>query len=199
MIFDEKLSIGHLAKDTGTKIVTIRYYEQIGLLPNPARTASNYRAYTHEHVRRLRFIRRCRDLGFRLDEVRELLRLSSQQDQECSEVDRLTARHLLEIEAKISDLKRLAGELRRISSCCRGDGLIADCRIIEALSPDDAKRSGSSKRVAGRKRSLPHPPIKAPQHKPADAPTGQNKKPPFAHQRKTRDADESIGDHTPYR
>jgi DNA-binding transcriptional MerR regulator len=70
--------------------------------------------------------------------VRELLRLSSQKNQECSEVDRITRRHLTDVEAKISDLKRLAKVLRRISSRCRGDGLIADCRIIEALSPGAA-------------------------------------------------------------
>jgi Cu(I)-responsive transcriptional regulator len=134
MSVDRRLSIGDLAKTTGTKVVTIRYYEQIGLMPEPARTGANYRAYSQEHLRRLRFIRRCRDLGFTLDQVRELLRLSLQQDQECSEVDRLTARHLVEIEDKIADLTRLAKELRRISRCCKGDRWIADCRIIEALS-----------------------------------------------------------------
>ena len=131
-----RLSIGDLAKTTGTKVVTIRYYEQIGLLPAASRTEGNYRAYSPEHLRMLRFIRRCRDLGFTLDQVRELLRLSSQQNQDCSEVDRITAQHLSDIEHKIADLTRLAGELRRLSTCCQGNGLIADCRIIEALSPD---------------------------------------------------------------
>ena len=127
--------IGDLAKGTGTKVVTVRYYEQIGLLPVPSRTAGNYRTYSNEHMRRLRFIRRCRDLGFTLDQIRDLLRLSSQKDEECAEVDRITARHLVEIEQKISDLKRLARELRRLNKCCQGNGIIADCRIIEALSP----------------------------------------------------------------
>lgn len=129
------LSIGNVAKATGIKVVTIRYYEQIGLLPEPARTEGNYRAYGAEHVRQLRFIRRCRDLGFTLDQVRDLLRLSLQRSQECNEVDRITMRHLAHIEEKVSDLNRLAEELRRLSTCCRGNGLIADCRIIEALSP----------------------------------------------------------------
>jgi Cu(I)-responsive transcriptional regulator len=129
------MSIGEVAKATAIKIVTIRYYEQIGLVPAPSRTEGNYRAYSQEHLRRLRFIRRCRGLGFTLVQVRELLRLSSKKNQECSEVDRLTARHLADVEEKISDLKRLLKELRRLSACCRGDGLIADCRIIEALSP----------------------------------------------------------------
>jgi len=133
-----RLSIGDLAKATGAKVVTIRYYEQIGLLQVPSRTEGNYRAYTHEHMRRLRFIRRCRGLGFTLDQVRDLLRLSSQENQACGEVDRITAQHLADIEQKTADLTRLADELRRLSNCCQGKGLIADCRIIEALSPDAA-------------------------------------------------------------
>lgn len=131
----ERIGIGDLAKASGTKVVTVRYYEQIGLLPAPSRTAGNYRIYTKEHLCRLRFIRRCRDLGFTLDQIRDLLRLSSQKDDECAEVDRITAQHLIEIEQRVSDLKRLARELRRLNKCCQGNGIIADCRIIEALSP----------------------------------------------------------------
>ena len=134
----EGLSIGEVAKATGIKVVTLRYYEQMGLVPAPARTNGNYRAYGVEDLARLRFIRRCRDLGFTLEQVRELLRLSSKRNQKCSEVDRITRRHRADVEKKISDLKRLAKVLNRISSRCRGDGLIADCRIIEALSPDGA-------------------------------------------------------------
>ncbi len=131
----ERITIGDLAKGTGTKVVTVRYYEQIGLLPVPSRTAGNYRTYSNEQMRRLRFIRRCRDLGFTLDQIRDLLRLSSQKDEECGEVDRITAQHLIEVEQKISDQKRLAKELRRLNNCCQGNGIVADCRIIEALSP----------------------------------------------------------------
>jgi DNA-binding transcriptional MerR regulator len=130
-----QIGIGDLAKSTGTKVVTVRYYEQIGLLPLPSRTAGNYRTYSKEDMRRLRFIRRCRDLGFALDQIRDLLRLSSRKDEECAEVDRITAQHLIAIEQKISDLKRLAEELRRLNNCCQGKGIIADCRVIEALSP----------------------------------------------------------------
>ena len=135
MFFKGRLSIGDVAKATGVKVVTIRYYEKIGLLPVPSRTDGNYRAYNQDHIRGLRFIRRCRDLGFTLEQVRDLLRLASQTNEECSEVDRITMRHLADIEAKVLDLSRLSAELRRISECCHGDGLIADCRIIEALSP----------------------------------------------------------------
>jgi Cu(I)-responsive transcriptional regulator len=132
------LTIGQLAKATDTKVVTIRYYEKIGLLAPPRRTAGNYRAYEPEHLQRLRFIRRCRDLGFTLDQIRDLLRLSSDEDQECAEVDRIAAEHLFAVEQKIADLARLADELRRIGSLCQGGGRIADCRIVEALSPDSA-------------------------------------------------------------
>ncbi len=131
------LSIGALGKATGTKVVTVRYYEQIGLLPVPLRTESNYRAYGAGHLQRLRFIRRCRDLGFTLEQVRALLRLTEDKDHCCDEVNQLTAEHLIEINDKIADLKRLAKELKRINGQCLGGGKIADCRIIEALSPHD--------------------------------------------------------------
>lgn len=132
---DQRLSIGDLSKATGVKVVTIRYYEQIGLMPVATRTEGNYRAYQQAHVRRLRFIRRLRDLGFTLEQVRDLLRLASEKNQACAEVDRITSEHLTNVEHKIRDLKKLAAELRRLSNCCQGGGLIADCRIIEALLP----------------------------------------------------------------
>jgi DNA-binding transcriptional MerR regulator len=135
MASTKRLTIGKLARETGVKVVTIRYYEQIGLMPVAPRTDGNYRAYTLEHRRRLRFIRRCRDLGFTLDQIRDLLRLSSEKTRACAEVDRIAKQHRRVIEEKLADLNRLAIELRRLSACCRGKGIIADCRIIEALSP----------------------------------------------------------------
>jgi DNA-binding transcriptional MerR regulator len=129
------LTIGKLSLETGVKVVTIRYYEQVGLMPVPSRTDANYRTYGVDHRRRLRFIRRCRDLGFTLDQVRDLLRLSSEKTKACAEVDRIAEQHRGTVEEKLTDLTRLANELRRLSACCRGKGLIADCRIIEALSP----------------------------------------------------------------
>lgn len=133
------LSIGDLGKATGTKVVTIRYYEQIGLLPVPSRTEGNYRIYTERHLRRLAFIRRCRDLGFTIDEVRGLLRLSSKEGQACAEVDKITAQHLKDIDQKVTDLTRLAEELRRLSASCHGKGTVGDCRILEALIPKPAR------------------------------------------------------------
>jgi DNA-binding transcriptional MerR regulator len=136
MNIEGRLSIGDLANVTGVKVVTIRYYERIDLMPSPPRTVGNYRSYRQEHLRRLQFIRRCRDLGFRLDEIRELLRLSTQANRACSEVDRITASHLEVIERKMDDLRKLADELRRINARCAGNGTINNCRILEALSPE---------------------------------------------------------------
>ena len=133
---NQSYTIGELAKQTGVKVVTIRYYEQIGILPVPARSPCNYRVYSHEHVRTLHFIRRCRDLGFALDQVREMLRLSSEDAPSCAEICAIAAHHLEDIEEKVKDLKRLAAELRRINSSCTGNARMAECRIIEALSQD---------------------------------------------------------------
>lgn len=127
------LSIGDLGKATGVKVVTIRYYEQIGLMPVAPRTGGNCRACQEEHVRRLRFIRRLRGLGFALVQVRDLLPLASEKNQACAQVDRITSEHLADVEHRIRDLKKLAAELRRLSRRCQGGGRIADCRIIEAL------------------------------------------------------------------
>ena len=138
-----ELSIGDLAKATGTKVVTIRYYEKIGILPEPPRTSGNYRAYGSGHQDRLRFIRRCRNLGFTLEQVRELLSLATQSERDCRSVDQIAIEHLATIERKVADLGRLADELRRISHCCQG-GRIADCRIIEALSPEVATEADAA-------------------------------------------------------
>lgn len=127
------MGIGDLARQTGVKVVTIRYYEQIGVLPVVTRTSGNYRSYGADHVRRLRFVRRCRDLGFSLDQVRDLLRLSAQSGPSCAEVCNMAARQRRAVEDKITDLRRLALELRRISASCNGRMAMADCRIIEAL------------------------------------------------------------------
>jgi Cu(I)-responsive transcriptional regulator len=132
----ERMTIGDLARATDVKVVTIRYYEQAGLLPVPPRTEGNYRTYKPEHLRRLQFIRRLRDLGFTLEQVRDLLRLASDRNEPCDEVDRITHEHLADVEEKIRDLRKLASELRRLSRCCKGGGHIADCRIIEALAPE---------------------------------------------------------------
>lgn len=128
-------SIGDLAKATGAKVETIRYYERIGILPAPGRTASNYRAYGQAHLNRLSFIRRARDLGFHLDQIEALLQLSDDAERPCEAVDAIASAHLSEIDRKIADLKALRKELKDIVGQCRNGAHISECRIIEALAP----------------------------------------------------------------
>jgi DNA-binding transcriptional MerR regulator len=128
------LTIGDLAAATGTKVETVRWYERVGLLPAPPRTEGNYRAYDAGHLRRLGFIRRSRDLGFTVAQIRELLALADQRDGSCGQVDLLARAHLTTVEQKISDLMRLAHELHEVIGQC-DCGTVAECRIIEALSP----------------------------------------------------------------
>src|SRR3546814_15975250 len=102
------LTIGELGKATGTKVETVRYYERIGLLPRPARTAANYRDYGEAELGRLSFIRRARDLGFSLDQVRALLKLSDDSSQDCASVDRNAGALLLEIDRQTAAIGRAA-------------------------------------------------------------------------------------------
>ena len=131
------LSIGELGRRAGAKVETIRYYERIGLLPAPARTEGNYRVYGEAALNRLSFIRRARDLGFSIEQVRDLLALSDRRDQSCATVDELTRAHLAEVERKIADLEALRRELSALLSQCR-QGTISTCLIIEALAPTKA-------------------------------------------------------------
>ena len=131
---DRILMIGQLARRTGTKVETIRFYEKNGLLPAPSRTDGNYRAYEPGHLSRLSFIRRARELGFSLDRIREFLKLADDRSQSCAAVDAIAREHRKEVERKIEDLTALKSELDRMIDQC-GCGLVADCRIIESLSP----------------------------------------------------------------
>ena len=128
------LTIGEMGKATNTKIETIRYYERIGLMPEPARTSSNYRDYGQAELGRLSFIRRSRDLGFSLDQVRALLGLSDDKNCDCAGIDRIANQHLLEVDRKIADLQALRRELKAVIDSYDG-GTVAECRIIEALGP----------------------------------------------------------------
>jgi Cu(I)-responsive transcriptional regulator len=138
MIAEPALTIGEVALATGTQSETIRYYERIGLLPAPLRTAARYRIYCRSDVNRLAFVKRSRDLGFTIEEVRVLLALAQDVDQNCKEVDAIARHHLADVEGKIGDLRRLAKELRHLIGQCQG-GSISECRIIEALAPDISK------------------------------------------------------------
>ena len=128
------MNIGELARATDTKPETIRYYEQIGLLPPPPRTAGNYRDYAVEHVSRLTFTRRARDLGFSIEQIRALLDLADQKERSCEAVDVIARAHLADVKRKLADLAALRRELDSLIGQCR-HGTIAECRIIEALAP----------------------------------------------------------------
>ncbi len=130
---NERPTIGRLAARAGCKVQTIRYYEQIGLLPPPARTAGNHRIYERSHLERLAFIRHARELGFTLDAVRELLALSDDPERPCEEVDRIARAHLREVKCRIARLSGLEAELERMVVSCSG-GRVAECRVVEALA-----------------------------------------------------------------
>jgi DNA-binding transcriptional MerR regulator len=125
--------IGELARRAGCKVQTIRYYEQIGLMPRAGRTSGNQRVYGAAHVDRLAFIRHSRELGFSLDAIRELLTISDDPNRSCEQADRIARAHLQEVESRIVSLTALKSELRRMLRQC-GRGRIADCRVIKVLA-----------------------------------------------------------------
>ena len=129
----ESFSIGRLADLTGCRVVTIRYYEQIGILPEPGRSAGGHRVYDRRHLERLTFIRKARELGFPLEAVRSLLDLAEgRDDASCEEVDRIATKRLAEVQAKIADLAALEGTLERLLSQCRHK-TVDECRILDAF------------------------------------------------------------------
>src|SRR4028118_40335 len=127
------LAIGTLSKETGVKVPTIRFYEQIGLLPTPPRTDSNRRTYGSEDVKRLRFIRHARELGFEVDAIRQLIALANHPEQPCGQADTIARQHLAEIDTKIARLVALRAEVQQMLDGCTQER-IADCRVIEVLA-----------------------------------------------------------------
>ena len=127
------LTIGNLADRSATKVQTIRFYEQEGLMPPPPRSSGGQRRYDEHHAKRLAFIRHARELGFPLDAVRELLTLSDNPEQSCESVDRVTKDVLVDVEAKIIRLIALQSELKRMLRQGR-HGKIGECKIIEVLA-----------------------------------------------------------------
>ena len=126
------LTIGKLGEAAGVKVPTIRYYEQIGLLREPDRSAGNQRLYGQSALDRLAFIRHARELGFPLDTIRDLLSLSDRPDQSCAAADVIARAQLAEVESRLARLTALKAELERMVVQCAG-GRIADCRVIEVL------------------------------------------------------------------
>jgi Cu(I)-responsive transcriptional regulator len=127
------IAIGELARLTGVKVPTIRYYEGIGLLPSAPRTESNRRQYDANAVKRLRFIRHARELGFEVEAIRELLDLAEQPQRSCAKVDALAREHLQAITSRIERLMALKAEVESMIKAC-AKGRIAKCRVIDVLS-----------------------------------------------------------------
>lgn len=122
-----------LAKRLGCNLETIRYYEKIGLMPDPRRGSSGYRIYAESHARRLRFILRSRELGFAIEEIRGLLALVDGGTQTCAEVKARTKRHLADVRTKIADLRRIERVLATTSAACSGNA-VPECPVLDALT-----------------------------------------------------------------
>jgi DNA-binding transcriptional MerR regulator len=127
------IGIGTLAALTGVKIPTIRFYEQNDLVPAPCRTEGGQRRYDESAVRRLHFIRHARDLGFSVEDIRQLLALSEHPAMPCDTATDIARHHLGQVEGKIARLRLIRSELKRMIQACAG-GSVAQCRILDALS-----------------------------------------------------------------
>ncbi|MHB8254934.1 MAG: heavy metal-responsive transcriptional regulator [Acidiferrobacter sp.] len=131
------VTIGILAKQAGVGAGTLRYYEALGLLAPAGRSASGYRLYHRTELKRLRFIRRAQELGFSLEEIAELLKLSQQSSARAADVKRLTETKIADIDRRIQDLERMRRGLQALAGRCHGRGSVADCPILAALNADD--------------------------------------------------------------
>lgn len=128
------MKIGELARHTGCQVETIRYYEREGLLPEPARSASNYRLYGAAHVERLTFIRHCRALDMALDEIRDLLSLRDHPERDCAAVNALIDEHIGHVEARLAQLASLREALVDLRARCRGEAETGACGILQELA-----------------------------------------------------------------
>ena len=127
------LTIGKVARGAGLAIDTVRYYEREGLLDKPARTGSGYRQYSADAVTRLRFIRQAKELGFSLNEIKELLSLRVVPGKSCADVRAHAEHKIADVDRRIASLKRVRGALARLASACSGKGPVSQCPILEAL------------------------------------------------------------------
>jgi len=155
-----RLTIGPLSDRAGCNIETIRYYERIGLMPRAARSDGGHRLYGEEHVKRLGFIRRSRELGFTLEQIRTLLRLVDGRRYTCAQVKRITVGHLEEIHRKVADLRTIERVLQDMAAQCDG-GAVPKCAVIDALF-EQTPLSGHASQRDGRgktgRHSRPVPP-----------------------------------------
>lgn len=129
----QAVPIGEASRQSGVKVPTIRYYEEIGLLPAPDRSRGNRRLYEAADLRRLAFIRHARELGFEIDAIRTLLSLQDHPDQPCATADAIARARLTEVEQRMAKLKALKAELERMVNAC-AKGRVAQCQVIETLA-----------------------------------------------------------------
>lgn len=134
------MKIGDLARLSGIPVETIRFYEREGMLPAPARTASNYRVYDRAHAERLAFVRHCRTLDMALDEIRVLLRFKDQPEQNCGEVNRVLDEHIAHVTQRITELDSLRAQLLTLRSQCHDAQDAGHCGILQGLSEDSGAR-----------------------------------------------------------
>ncbi|MBI3839942.1 MAG: heavy metal-responsive transcriptional regulator [Planctomycetia bacterium] len=132
------LTIGQLARRGGVGVETVRFYEREGLLEEPARKESGYRQYQEDVVARLRFIRRAKELGFSLKNIKELLALRVDPTMTCAEVRSRAEAKVEDVEEKIQALQRIKKALKKLTMNCRGRVPISECPILEALEPQEA-------------------------------------------------------------
>jgi Hg(II)-responsive transcriptional regulator len=135
----EGLKVGEVARRAGVNLQTIHFYEREGLLPRPPRTASNYRMYSEDAVRRVRFIKRAQELGFALRDIKELLSLRATPGTRCAEIRRRAATKLGDIDQKIATLQRMRRALTKLIGECEGRRPITACPILEALDSEDRR------------------------------------------------------------
>ncbi|MGN7725115.1 MerR family transcriptional regulator [Luteimonas sp. 22616] len=140
------MNIGQLARQAGVPIDTVRYYERQHLIPEPARSASGYRQYAHDDVTRLNFIRRAKTLGFTLEEIGELMAISSTSSNDMNEMKQKASRKLQVVEERLAELARMRDALRGLVDACPGHGPLATCPIMAALTTSDAATAGASAR-----------------------------------------------------
>ena len=131
------LTIGHLAREAGVNLETVRYYERQGLLAKPPRSASDYRLFPSDAARRLRFIRRAQELGFSLKEIRELLSLRVSRRTTSADIRTRAEAKIVDIEAKIKSLESMKKTLRKLTRVCDGGSPVAQCPILESLDGED--------------------------------------------------------------
>lgn len=130
------MKIGELAQRSGVGIDTVRYYERERLLPRAQRLASGYRVYDDADLKRLRFVRRAKTLGFTLPEIRDLLTLSDHRDQDMSALKGVAAEKLADVRARLAELERMREALETLIASCPGHGALAQCPILDALAGD---------------------------------------------------------------